>query len=205
MHGTSDALARAERGGLWDARGVQFARRVGVERGDAYIDGPGAASPTFQPVQVDSTFLNNAALAFDDRIALSQDDGKIVVADASGNDKGVYGPGERVWLSSTIGDQFLTLNDQASDGDHYFTLDRSMAFAPYGGSDPLVTDGVHIAYSKTSSSGIEAWTADAADGVANATKLADVPSPSASSELLTYFGGAVDQGTYSLLTRCGMS
>jgi hypothetical protein len=166
----------------------------------AYLDGPGAASPTFQPVQVDSTFLNNAALAFDDRIALSQDDGKIVVADTSGHGKGIYGPGERVWLSSTIGDRFLTLNDQASDGDHYFTLDRSMAFAPYGGSDPLATDGVHIAYWKASSNGIEAWTADAADGVANATKLANVPSPSSATELLTYFGSALDRGTYSLLT-----
>ena len=92
-------------------------------------------------MQVDSTFLNNAALAFDDRIALSQDDGKIVVADTNGNDKGVYGPGERVWLSSTIGDAFLTLDDQASNGDQYFTLDPSMVFAPYGNGDPLPPTG----------------------------------------------------------------
>jgi hypothetical protein len=167
----------------------------------AYLDGPGAASPTFLPVQVDSTFLNNAALAFDDRIALSQDDGKIVVADTSGNDKGVYGPGERVWLSATIGDDFLTLNDQASDGDQYFTLDRSMAFSPYGGSDPLTTDGVHIAYWKTSSAGLEAWTADAADGTTNATKLTEVPAVSSAFEHLAFFGAALDRGTYALLTN----
>lgn len=184
--------------GLWlvGARGQSATSMLA-----AYLDGPGAAAPTFLPVQVDSTFLNNAALAFDNRIALSQDDGKIVVADTNGNDKGVYGPGERVWLSSTIGDAFLTLDDQASGGDQYFTLNPSMVFAPYGGSDPLTSDGVHIAYWKASSSGIEAWTADAADGVTGATELAEVPSASGEFEVLTYFGGALDRGKYALLTN----
>jgi hypothetical protein len=48
---------------------------------------------------------------------------------------------------------------------------------------------------------IEAWTADAADGVGDATKLAEVPLATGPFETLTYFGAAVDQGTYALLTN----
>jgi hypothetical protein len=166
----------------------------------AYLDEPGSVSPAFHPLQVDASFLTNAAIAFDDRLAVSQDDGKIVVADTQGGDNGVYGPGERVWLWSTIGDRFVVVNDKASDGDHYYTLDSSMAFARYGGTDPIATDGVHIVSRKTTAGGIEAWTADAADGTTNATMLASVPSVTSAFDSLTYFGDALDQGTYALLT-----
>jgi hypothetical protein len=91
----------------------------------------------------------------------------------------------------------LTVDDKASDGDHYYTLDSSMAFARYGGTDPITTDGVHIASRKTTPVGIEAWTADAADGTTNATMLASVPSMTSAFDSLTYFGDALDQGTYA--------
>jgi hypothetical protein len=164
----------------------------------AYLALPSGAFPTFRASSVDTTFVNNLAVAFDDRLATEQDDGRIVV-DSMGQSTSTYGPGEHVSLSSTVGDRFLTVNPNGSDGGvHHFTLDPSMQFATYGGSAAMVSDGAEIAYFTTAGSTLEAWTASVSDGTSGAQSLTTVSSPSCGPP--GYFGSAVGDNTYALLT-----
>jgi hypothetical protein len=186
--------------GLWLAGGASRSGNVVA----AYLALPDGAShhdaPTFRAVSVDASFLQGAVLAFDDRIALSQSDGKIVVATAAGGDASTYGPGQRVWLSATIGDRFLTVNDKASDGLHYFTLDRSMSFAPYGGKYTLTSDGLRIAYWQSTGTGFSIWSASASDGSSAPVQLATIAGQTSGLSSLSTFGSAMADGAYVLLT-----
>jgi hypothetical protein len=191
----------ASPGGLWLAGS---ASQGGAVVG-GYLAVPGGAgatlaAPSLQPVSVDTSFLQNAALAFDDRLALSQGDGKIVVASTTGAGGAAYGPGQRVWLSGVLGDRFLTVNDKASDGRHYFTLDRSMQFAPYGGKDELSSDGARVAYWQSTSAGVSLYGVSASDGTSGPVQLATIPPPMNVIAPLMTMGTAMGDGLYAVLT-----
>jgi hypothetical protein len=170
----------------------------------AHIAVPGPLSSPFRAVPVDATYLSNAALAFDDRLALSQSDGKIVMAAADGSAGSAYGPGQRVWLAGVVGDRFLAVNDKGAGGPHYFVLDRTLQFAEYGGTDSLSTDGARVAFTRSGAAGLEAWTVAPSDGKSEARLLATIPPPSqqpGDPTTLGLFGSAMSDGAYVLLTN----
>jgi len=168
-----------------------------------FVPVPGSAPVTLVPAGADGTFLLNAAVALDDRLALSQNDGKIVVVSREGASQSTYGPGQRVWLQDFVGDRFLTAN---TVGPAYFTLDSTLQFAPYGEQQTLVTDGARVVYVKTTDTGFEASEVSAADGVSAPGVLLTLTDPSKQpgapfgSPVLQVFGSAIGDDTLVVLT-----
>ena len=169
-----------------------------------FLQVPGSTSVALMPAGADATFLFNAAVPLDDRLALSQDDGNIVVVSSDGSSQSTFGPGQRVWLQGTVGDRFLTAN---TVGPVYFTLDSALQFAPYGESQTLVTDGAHVVYVKPTATGFEAVEVSAADGISQPRVLLTLDDPSKQpdapfgSPALRVFGTAIGDQTLVVLTN----
>jgi hypothetical protein len=153
--------------------------------------------PTMRQTKADATFRFNEAFAFDDRLVLSSNDGKLVAVGVDGVDTSVLGPGQRVWLSGLVGDRVLTVNDKGTV-PKYFTLDRAMQFTEYGSGQKLYTDGTNVAFWTETDVGIEAWTASASDGKPK-DLLTTIPNPMG--DTLSVLGAVLGDGAFALLTR----
>src|SRR5262245_47736288 len=190
----------ATRQGLWLAGGPRRSDPALA----GYLATPGPTTVTLAASGADATFLFNAAFAFDDRLALSQDDGKIVLVAPDGNGS-TYGPGQRVWLEGSIRDRFLTANEAPSEGPIYFGLDYALNFTPFGGRETLLTDGANVGYVKPTEVGFEVWTVSAADGQSDARLLATLIDPNMGmspiqAPRLTLHGTAIGDGKLVVLT-----